>query len=171
MHHTQHERSLCVLNKLPSRKLSGPYVASSSCWYRLNAMIRCTMLIAACAVLHGTDVSLLPFGSSIPLSDFHAETILWYLEWCFAVWACIDFNSVLNGWAENRWVWRNDTSAWDWKKEIAVITGGSKGIGACVVKKLVSHGISCAVLDVAPLSETFTKGGCLTQIYAKITES
>ncbi|KAH5207600.1 hypothetical protein HBI82_194990 [Parastagonospora nodorum] len=55
------------------------------------------------------------------------------------------------------WLWRDDTGAWDWEKEIAVVTGGAQGIGACVVKNLLSHGISCAVLDVAPLSANYTK--------------
>jgi all-trans-retinol dehydrogenase (NAD+) len=125
-------------------------------------MIRYSLLIAACTVLHSTDASLLRFSNDVPLSVSQLETIHWYLKWCLTLWASVHLNSVLNGWAENKWLWENDTAAWDWKNEVAVITGGSQGIGACVVKKLVSHGISCAVLDVAPLSENFTKGGHLT---------
>lgn len=39
-----------------------------------------------------------------------------------------------------------------------MVTGGSAGIGACVAKKLVSHGVKVAVLDVGPLSDSFTTG-------------
>jgi all-trans-retinol dehydrogenase (NAD+) len=121
-------------------------------------MIRSFMLIAACIALHGVGPSLLTRSDGRPLSPIATDTLHWYLKWSLTLWAAFDFNSVLNRWADNRWLFRNDTSGWDWKKEIAVVTGGSSGIGACVVKKLVSHGISCAVLDVAPLSENFTKG-------------
>ena len=55
-------------------------------------------------------------------------------------------------------MWKNDKSAWRWTSEVAVVTGGSAGIGACVVKELVSHGIKVAVLDVGPLCELFTEG-------------
>lgn len=48
----------------------------------------------------------------------------------------------------NNWV--NDT--YDWAKEIVVVTGGSDGIGAIVVKLLAEKGIKVAVLDVQPLT-------------------
>jgi hypothetical protein len=112
---------------------------------------RCFVLTAACAALHGADPSRLP----LPVA--HADTLHCYLKWACTLWAVLDLNAVLNRWAENRWLWRDDTGAWDWEKEIAVVTGGAQGIGACVVKNLLSHGISCAVLDVAPLSASYTK--------------
>jgi all-trans-retinol dehydrogenase (NAD+) len=116
------------------------------------------MLVAACIALHGFGSSLLTRGVGRQLPFIATNTLHWYLKWSLTLWAVLDFNSVLNRWAENRWAWRTDASGWDWKKEIAVVTGGSQGIGACVVKKLVSQGIRCAVLDVAALSENFTKG-------------
>ncbi|KAF2807694.1 NAD(P)-binding protein [Mytilinidion resinicola] len=45
--------------------------------------------------------------------------------------------------------WTNDQ--YDWNKEIVVVTGGSDGIGAIVVKLLAERGIKVAVLDVQPL--------------------
>jgi all-trans-retinol dehydrogenase (NAD+) len=117
------------------------------------------MLIAACAALHLTRPWLVDLvRNNLPLSGAQTEAALWYLTWSFTLWAAVEVNAVLNRWAENKWLWKNDTSAWEWKNEIAVVTGGSQGIGACVVKGLVSHGIRCAVLDVAPLSEDFSKG-------------
>jgi len=44
----------------------------------------------------------------------------------------------------------NDT--YDWAKEIVVVTGGSDGIGAIVVKLLAERGIKVGVLDVQPLT-------------------
>ena len=41
---------------------------------------------------------------------------------------------------------------YDWKKEVVVVTGGSDGIGAIVVKLLAEKGIKVAVLDVQPLT-------------------
>jgi all-trans-retinol dehydrogenase (NAD+) len=121
-------------------------------------MIRCFILIAACIVLHGANYPLLGLSEFSPLPIVQADTLHWYLKWGVTSWAVLELNSVLNRWAENRWLWRSDSNAWNWKNEIAVVTGGSQGIGACVVKTLVSHGISCAVLDVVPLSADLTKG-------------
>ncbi|KAL5118882.1 hypothetical protein ACEQ8H_003205 [Pleosporales sp. CAS-2024a] len=116
-------------------------------------MIRCVMLIAACAALQAAGPSSFPkLGDVLPRSD----TLHCYLKWALALWAVLDLNSILNRWAENRWQWKDDASAWQWATEIAVVTGGSQGIGASVVKKLTCHGIHCAVLDVAPLSADFT---------------
>ncbi|OCL03500.1 NAD(P)-binding protein [Glonium stellatum] len=46
--------------------------------------------------------------------------------------------------------WANDT--YDWAKEVVVVTGGSDGIGAIVVKLLAERGIKVAILDVQPLT-------------------
>jgi all-trans-retinol dehydrogenase (NAD+) len=42
--------------------------------------------------------------------------------------------------------WKND--AYDWDKEIVLVTGGSDGIGAIVVKMLTAKGIKVAILDI-----------------------
>ncbi|KAF1911337.1 hypothetical protein BDU57DRAFT_507252 [Ampelomyces quisqualis] len=119
-------------------------------------MIRCFILIAAYIALHRAGPPLLNFGDSLPLTWAQIKTLHRGLQWSLALWAIYDFNSMLNRWAENRWLFQTDKRTWNWEQEIAVVTGGSQGIGACVVKKLAFHGINCAVLDVAPLSESFT---------------
>ncbi|OAK96520.1 NAD(P)-binding protein, partial [Phaeosphaeriaceae sp. SRC1lsM3a] len=80
-----------------------------------------------------------------------------WLKWLATLWATTAANSALNSWAENKWLWGSDATYWDLEREIAVITGGAQGIGAHVVKRLVSHGVTCAVLDIAPMSDYFTK--------------
>jgi all-trans-retinol dehydrogenase (NAD+) len=120
------------------------------------------MLVAACAVLHQAKSRLISLGRNhLPLSIAQAETVHWYLTLSFVCWAIYEFNAALNRWAENKWLWKSDASEWNWKTEIAVVTGGSQGIGACVVKDLVSYGVTCAVLDVGPLSDDFSKGNLL----------
>jgi all-trans-retinol dehydrogenase (NAD+) len=77
------------------------------------------------------------------------------LTWVLAAGFLWAVNARLNQWAENRWIWKDDKSAWRWRFELAVVTGGSKGIGAQVVKKLVSYGIKVAILDIEPWSDEF----------------
>jgi hypothetical protein len=113
-------------------------------------MIRCALLTLASGILRIVKLEDLGFSGILGLSDNQLGTIQWHLRWALPLWAVVDFNSV----------WKVDKSAWNWSSEIAVVTGGSAGIGACVAKKLASHGIKVAVLDIGPLSETFTKGAC-----------
>jgi all-trans-retinol dehydrogenase (NAD+) len=63
----------------------------------------------------------------------------------FAIWAITDRiirfldKRVLNNWT-------NDT--YDWSHEIVVVTGGSDGIGACIVKLLSELKIKVVILDI-----------------------
>lgn len=106
-------------------------------------MLRCAALAATCLALH----------LAAPTSSIVA-----FLKWGLALWTVVELNAVLNRWAEDRWVWAADKSAWDWNNEIAVVTGGSNGIGACLVQRLVGRGIKVAILDVGPLADSFTNG-------------
>jgi all-trans-retinol dehydrogenase (NAD+) len=106
-------------------------------------MLRCAALAATCTALHLAGP---------------ASSLVGLLKWGLALWTVVEFNSVLNRWAEDRWVWTADHGGWDWNKEIAVVTGGSNGIGACIVQKLVAHGIKVAILDVGPMADSFTDG-------------
>lgn len=58
-------------------------------------------------------------------------------------------NDFLSKWARNNWT--IDTS-YDWTREIAVVTGGSGGIGASVAHRLAADGVRVVVLDVIPLT-------------------
>ncbi|XPS92229.1 hypothetical protein M3J09_001633 [Ascochyta lentis] len=118
-------------------------------------MFRCLTLSAACIGLHLVNPTSLGYPNGLPMGIQQA-TLLQFLKWGLGAWAAVEFNAVLNIWAENRWRWTTDNSDWNWPSELAVVTGGSAGIGACVVQKLVSHGIKVAVMDIGPLSSQFT---------------
>lgn len=120
-------------------------------------MIRFFTLVATFTGLQLVDPALSGFAGSLPLG-IQPATLIRFFKWGLALWTTVELNAVLNRWAENRWTWKNDKNDWNWPSEVAVVTGGSAGIGACVVKKLVSHGIKVAVLDIGPLSEAFSNG-------------
>ncbi|KAF3905922.1 hypothetical protein ABW21_db0200630 [Orbilia brochopaga] len=68
----------------------------------------------------------------------------------FLVWGVVyRINRHLSRGAQNNWI--KDYS-WNWNKEIAVVTGGSGGIGGLVVKGLAERGIKVVVLDVIDLT-------------------
>ncbi|KAF1977391.1 NAD(P)-binding protein [Bimuria novae-zelandiae CBS 107.79] len=112
-------------------------------------------------MLAGAYVALLQAPSSydaptfLPLSGDPYALLIRVLKWTLAACLIREINSMLNAWAENRWLVTNDKSSWQWNQELAVVTGGSNGIGAAVVKELVSHGVKVAVLDIQSLSEAF----------------
>ena len=118
-------------------------------------MFRCLSLAAVCIGLQLVDPVSLGLPGSLSLG-LQQTTLVYFLKWCLAGWATVEANAVLNSWAENKWIWGSCKNDWDWPNEVAVVTGGSAGIGACAVKKLISHGIRVAVLDVGPLSNQFT---------------
>ncbi|KAF3006704.1 hypothetical protein E8E13_009120 [Curvularia kusanoi] len=118
-------------------------------------MLRCLGLTAACIGLQFTDPATFGIPDSLPFGLSQA-TVIHLIKWGLGAWTVLEANGVLNSWADNRWAWGSDKKNWHWSKEIAVVTGGAAGIGACVVKKLVSHGIRVAVLDIGPLSKDFT---------------
>ncbi|KAG5659842.1 hypothetical protein HG530_010853 [Fusarium avenaceum] len=68
----------------------------------------------------------------------------------FALGVIRTINRFLNTMAHNSWRMR-PAGDWDWKNEIAVVTGGSSGIGLSITQKLTAMGISVAVLDVQDL--------------------
>ncbi|KAJ4295482.1 hypothetical protein N0V90_007495 [Kalmusia sp. IMI 367209] len=110
-------------------------------------------------VLAGAYLALLVAPSSyispshFPLSEENLTRFARILKWAVAICLIREINCVLNAWAENRWMFTSDKSSWRWDHELAVVTGGSNGIGAAVVKELTSYGVKVAVLDIQPLSD------------------
>lgn len=109
-------------------------------------------------VLGGALIALSTAPTWSPLSGERTVLLAWVLKWALAGGLVLEINSLLNAWAENRWMLTSDKSSWQWNKELAVVTGGSHGIGAAVVNHLTSHGVRVAVLDIQPLSEAVQNG-------------
>ncbi|KAI4181147.1 MAG: hypothetical protein L6R41_006800 [Letrouitia leprolyta] len=78
-------------------------------------------------------------GHEVALNRLKLFVYLGILRW---------INNFLSGAAVNNW----NSSEYDWKKEIVVITGGSDGIGKLVALLLQERGAKVAVLDVQPLT-------------------
>jgi 3-oxoacyl-ACP reductase-like protein len=121
------------------------------------AAIRALVLAGAVVAL-STAPSSYGLPTFVPLSSEQSKLLARMLQWALVACLVRDINSTLNAWAENRWMFTTDKSSWQWPKELAVVTGGSNGIGAAVVKQLTSHGVKVAVLDIQPLSEALQKG-------------
>lgn len=88
---------------------------------------------------------LTPLGRSIT-TDYEVSLrrlkILFYLG--LARWV----NGILNQRVLDNW----ESSRYEWEKEIAVVTGGSDGIGKHISLLLAEQGVKVAVLDVQPLT-------------------
>ena len=69
-------------------------------------------------------------------------------------------NRLLSRWAENKWLLKADANPWKWNDEVAVITGGSSGMGALVAKGLADKGVKVVVIDIVPLAEDAKKSKC-----------
>lgn len=80
------------------------------------------------------------------------------------------FNDILNTMAHNSWRLRAG-KGWDWPNEIAVVTGGSSGIGRCIVERLLSLGVRVVVLDVQDLPKDLRANPRVSYFYCDITSS
>ncbi|KAL6866351.1 hypothetical protein ACO1O0_002459 [Amphichorda felina] len=96
-------------------------------------------------------VSKLPaaLAASVP-SPTDLSTTKTVLRVLLAVGVLRLINKALNAMAQNSWR-VGKAQGWDWPKEIAVVTGGSSGIGQGVVERLVAMGVRVAVLDIQGL--------------------
>lgn len=85
------------------------------------------------------------------LSPANVTRFITALKWTFYIGLVGKVNQALNDWATNNWQWKTEKDKWDFKREVAVVTGGCSGIGLEIVKGLMRQGVKVAVLDVQPL--------------------
>src|SRR6201995_3841526 len=92
----------------------------------------------------------------IPRSLNHAQ-LTKFLAWLAVLGLGAQINSLLTSWARANWIVGKGRGkqfgADGWGNEVAVVTGGSNGIGASIAKGLASRGIKVAILDIAEPSE------------------
>ncbi|KAI1359096.1 hypothetical protein F5Y08DRAFT_91847 [Xylaria arbuscula] len=98
-------------------------------------------------------VSKLANGLQWLLPNLNLSTIVTALRILFAVSVVRRLNRALNTIAANSWRLM-PSKDWDWPNEIAVVTGGSSGIGKLVVEKLVAQGLRVAVLDIQDIPKS-----------------
>ncbi|KAF3008390.1 hypothetical protein E8E13_000330 [Curvularia kusanoi] len=72
--------------------------------------------------------------------------------------------------AQNSWRLRAG-QGWDWPNEIAVVTGGSSGIGKCIVERLSRLGLRVVVLDVQELPKDLQADPRVSYFYCDVTSS
>ncbi len=80
------------------------------------------------------------------------------LTWALAAGLGSQINSWLTAWARNNWLFwgrgrgpKFGQNGWD--KEVAVITGGSSGIGNLTARGLAANGVKVCILDIAEPAE------------------
>ena len=69
------------------------------------------------------------------------------LRWVALISGAIALNRKLNHLSRNNWILPSKTR-WNWPNEVAVVTGGSGGIGGFIVKGLAEKGVKVAVIDL-----------------------
>ena len=91
---------------------------------------------------------------SLPISQSALVSIA---KWAFGITSVHYLSSQLTELARNNWRLA-DTSRWNWKDEIAVVTGGCSGIGEEIARALAKRGVKVVILDVSPLPERLESG-------------
>ncbi|PGH15144.1 hypothetical protein AJ80_05656 [Polytolypa hystricis UAMH7299] len=66
------------------------------------------------------------------------------------VFASLGVARYVNGWLNQRALNNGVSDKYDWPQEIAVVTGGSDGIGQRITLLLAKHGLKVVILDVQP---------------------
>ena len=102
----------------------------------MNPAFTILFILAAHFTKTGSDLSII---HDTALSWMKTLFYLGLIRWASGY---LDTGS-LNNWTKD---------AYDWEKEIVLITGGSGGIGGNVVKLLAEMGIKVVVMDVIPIT-------------------
>ncbi|KAK3368546.1 hypothetical protein B0H63DRAFT_423207 [Podospora didyma] len=98
------------------------------------------------------------------------STLITALQAIVALGVVRKVNQVLNIMASNSWrvAPRSD---WDWQKEIAVVTGGSSGIGKDIAKGLAALGVRVAVLDIQDPPKNIASNPLICFYHCDVTSS
>ena len=91
--------------------------------------------------------------SALPV-NLSVERVTTILKWLFVLGAWGRLDTWLNDLALNSWQLRARKADWNFKKEVAVVTGGCSGIGEVIVKGLMRNGVRVAVFDIQPLPKS-----------------
>lgn len=78
---------------------------------------------------------------------YDEATIRKIIQVLFGLGVARNVNNKLSELAQNNWRW-GPAPGWNWPQEIAIVTGGSSGIGLGITERFAQKGIKVAVLDV-----------------------
>ncbi|TVY75280.1 Dehydrogenase RED2 [Fusarium oxysporum f. sp. cubense] len=127
--------------------------ASNASKLLLSPLLSGSLLAAATFAPDAVNNALASIAAKLPEQASHTLELT-IVKKILYIWLSLGIvrtiNRFLNTMAHNSWRMRA-ASGWDWKNEIAVVTGGSSGIGLSIVEKLAAMGIRVAVFDVQDL--------------------
>ncbi|KAJ4252504.1 hypothetical protein NW762_011105 [Fusarium torreyae] len=119
----------------------------------LSPVLSAPILLATTYAPDAVNNALASIAERLP-DDIAATLKLEIVKKILCIWLAVGIlksvNRFLNTMAHNSWRIR-PASDWEWTAEIAVVTGGSSGIGQSIVQKLVNLGMHVAVFDVQDL--------------------
>ena len=91
---------------------------------------------------------------------------------CASLGTALAMNDWLNTWSANNWD-GGGRSAWDWVKEIVVVTGGSSGIGAGIAQELLARNprTTIVIVDYAPMAWTPDPGASVSYYKCDLSDA
>ncbi|KAI1317928.1 NAD(P)-binding protein [Xylariaceae sp. FL0255] len=112
----------------------------------------------------------MPYIPELSASNIDLSTATNVLRILFALSLVRQLNKTFNAMASNSWRVRAG-KGWDWPNEIAVVTGGSSGIGKDVVERLTKLGVRVAVIDIQGLPKSLETDARVRFFQCDVTSS
>ena len=103
-------------------------------------------------------------------SSIDFTTITFILQILLALGIIRQLNETLSIMARNSWRLQ-PAKGWEWSKEIAIVTGGSSGIGKDITLKFAALGIRTAVLDIQELHDDMKNNDLIAFFHCDVTST